>query len=164
MDKVSDAVRDWDTDLRLFKKAGGVEPTDHAKRITLIRMLPVEIGAYISMHWEQPEYSTFTTLKKCVFKYIKVLQNLKRTTARPAHLVDEQPPNNNDENDDITEEHAALLGRLLETDDVEEQVEILAVMRQKGFRAPTRGQGGRKFNRTTGGRVVSNSIYFCKLF
>ena len=52
MDKVSDAIRDWDTDLRLFRKAGGVEPTDHAKRITLIRMLPTEIGAYISMHWE----------------------------------------------------------------------------------------------------------------
>ena len=109
-------------------------------------MLPVEIAAYISMHWEQPEYSTFSALKKFVFKYIKVLQNLKRPTARPAHLVDEE-----------NEEHAALLGRLLETEDVEEQVEILAVMRQKGFRAPTRGQGGRKFNRTPGGRVATNT-------
>ena len=158
MDKVSDAVRDWDTDLRLFKKAGGVEPTDHAKRITLIRMLPVEIAAYISMHWEQPEYSTFIALKKFVFKYIKVLQNLKRPTARPTHLVDEQPlPPGAGVEDEENEEHAALLGRLLETEDVEEQVEILAVMRAKGFRAPTRGQGNRKFNRTPGGRVATNT-------
>ena len=84
-------------------------------------MLPTEIGAYISMHWEQPEYSTFTSLKKFVFRYIKVLQNLKRTTARPAHLVDEQPPPGADEeNDEINEELAVLLGRLLETEDVEE--------------------------------------------
>ena len=32
--------------------------------------------------------------------------------------------------------------RLLATDDVDEQVEILAFMKQSGFRPPTRGQGG----------------------
>ena len=34
------------------------------------------------------------------------------------------------------------MARLLATDDVEEQVEILAFMKQSGFRPPTRGQGG----------------------
>ena len=48
----------------------------------MIRMLPVEIGAYISMHWEEPQYSTFVELKKFIFKYIKTLQNLKRATER----------------------------------------------------------------------------------
>ena len=52
MDKVEDAVREWDTNIRLFKKAGGIEPPDYQKRIFLVRMLPIEVGSYISMHWE----------------------------------------------------------------------------------------------------------------
>jgi hypothetical protein len=44
MDGVDDAVRDWNTNIRLFQKAGGVEPDDRQKRITLIRMLPVDGG------------------------------------------------------------------------------------------------------------------------
>ena len=85
---------------------------------------------------------------------------MKKTTARPAHLVEEQPQpgvETGEESDEINEEHAALLGRLMEMDDVEEQVEILAVIRQRGFRAPTRGQGGqRRFvQRTPGGRVAA---------
>ena len=45
--------------------------------------------------------------------------------------------------------------RMAATDDVEERVEILAVMARRGFRPATRGQGGaRKFvPRTPGGRV-----------
>ena len=50
MDKVEEAVRDWDTNIWLFGKAGGVEPPDGQKRITLIRMLPVDVGGYVSMH------------------------------------------------------------------------------------------------------------------
>ena len=53
MDKVEDAVLEWDTNMRHFKKAGGVEPPDYQKRITIIRMLPIEVGAYISMHCEK---------------------------------------------------------------------------------------------------------------
>ena len=68
MDSVANAVRDWDTNMRLFKEAGGTEPPDEQRRISLIRMLPVEIAAYISMHWEEPQYSTFVELKKFIFK------------------------------------------------------------------------------------------------
>ena len=50
MEAVDDAVRDWNTDIRLYKKAGGKEPDDQQKRITLIRMLPLEICAYVTMH------------------------------------------------------------------------------------------------------------------
>ena len=44
---------------------------------------------------------------------------------------------------------------------MDEQVEILAVMRQRGCKAPTRGQGGqRRFNaqRTPGGRVAATYL------
>ena len=77
------------SNMRLFKAAGGDEPPDHQRRIAMIRMLPVEIGAYNSMHWEEPQYSSFVELKKFIFKYIKTLQNLKRVTnVRAAHLLD----------------------------------------------------------------------------
>ena len=42
------------------------------------------------------------------------------------------------------DEETDLLDRLAATDDVEERVEILAVMSKRGFRAPTRGQGGQR--------------------
>ena len=35
MDKVVDAVRDWDTNMRLFKAAGGSEPPDQQRRTHL---------------------------------------------------------------------------------------------------------------------------------
>ena len=88
MEGVEQAVLDWDTNIRLFKKAGGIEPSDYHKRITFIRMLPVEVGVYVSMHWELAEYNTYTKLKAFVFKYIKTLRNLRRPTARAAHLVE----------------------------------------------------------------------------
>ena len=74
MEGVEEAVRNWDTNIRLFKKAGGVEPQDNQKRITLIRMLPVYVAAYISMHWELPEYCTSKKLRDFAFKCIKVLR------------------------------------------------------------------------------------------
>ena len=81
-------MQDWDANIRLFLKAGGSPPPDSQKRITFIRMLPVEVGAYVSMHWELPEYASFSALKKFAFKYVKVLRNLKKSSARPAHLID----------------------------------------------------------------------------
>ena len=143
MEGVDDAIRDWNTSIRLFKKAGGVEPPESQKRITLIRMLPMDIGAYVTMHWELPEYKTFDALLKFVNKYIKVLRNLRKSPTKPAHMieVDDEVPGS--VGGDMDPEQAELIERLLATDDVEEQVEILAVVQKRGFRAPTRRQGRR---------------------
>ena len=47
--------------------------------------------------------------------------------------------------DDVEDpEEAELLQRFEQTDDLDEKIEILAVMRTRGFRAPTRGQGGQR--------------------
>ena len=97
------------------------------------------------MHWELPEYGTFAALLKFVNKYIKVLRNLRRSPAKAAaHIVDEKagdrmPPL---ETEDEDLEQAELIERLLATDDVEEQVGILAAMQKRGFRARTRRRGG----------------------
>ena len=124
MDGVEQAVFDWDTNIRLFKKAGGIEPSDYHKRITFIRMLPVEVGVYVSMHWELQEYNTYIKLKAFVFKYIKTLRNLRRPVAKAAHLVeaadDRQPPPEQEEL--LDEEHEELLQRLATADDTEEKI------------------------------------------
>ena len=41
---------------------------------------------------------------------------------------------------DMDPEHQELLGRLLFIDNVESQIEILAIMNRRGFRPPTHGQ------------------------
>ena len=67
---------------------------------------------------------------------------------RTAHMVDDvptlSPPTSqaSDSGADEEDEHARLLRQLLDTEDVKEQVEMLAFMKEKGFRPPGRGQGG----------------------
>ena len=76
----------------MFVAGDGEAPTGDMKRMTLTPMLPMEIAAYISMHEALPEYKSFDSLKRFVFKYIRTLRNLKRTGPRAAHLLEEQPP------------------------------------------------------------------------
>ena len=78
-------------------------------------------------------------------QYVKVLKNVKRSPHKPAHLVEECPLSeepSGSESGAREDEEAALYQRLMQTDDAEEQVEILAFMNEKGFGAPGRGQGG----------------------
>ena len=50
MDGIEAAVEAWNTNIRLFVAADGEEPTESAKRMTLIHMIPIDVSAYISMH------------------------------------------------------------------------------------------------------------------
>ena len=92
------------------------------------------------MHEGLPDYKSLIALKRFVFKYVRTLRNLMRAGPRAAHLLDEQPPPLDVEEQEPEEQE--LMARLVATDDVEEQIGILAVMRQSGLRPPTRGQGG----------------------
>ena len=76
------------------------------KRMTLIQMLPMEIATYISMHEALPEYKSFESLKRLVFKYIRTLRNLKRTGPPPLEVEDQEP------------EKEELMVRLLALDDI----------------------------------------------
>ena len=64
MDGVEDAIETWDTDIRLFREAGGQPPPDHQRRSTLIQMLPIDISAYVTMHMDLPAHSSYNTLNK----------------------------------------------------------------------------------------------------
>ena len=71
-----------------------------------------------------------------------------RKRTRPAHIVEEL---REDEAEDIAAEEEELRQRLNETEDVNEQVEILAFMRARGMSPAGRGAAGR-FQRAPGGR------------
>ena len=143
MDKHESAVEEWDTNIKLFVAADGeMMLMEEAKRMTLIQMLPIELSAYISMHDQLPDYKSLMALTRLVFQYVRTLRNLKRTGPRAEHLLEEEPSPLEVEEQEPEEEE--LMARLLATGDVEEQIEILAVMRQSGFRPPTRGQGGQR--------------------
>lgn len=143
LERVEQALADWDTNTRLFLEADGPVQDEQSWRISLEAMLPSEIQAHITMHWEQPEYSSFMALKKYVLKYVKNLESTK-ATLKPVHAVTQPelevpaPPEAA-----MTEEDEAecerLMDRLIATEDPVERAEICAVMRTRGFRAPTRG-------------------------
>ena len=94
------------------------------------------------MHEQLPDYKSSVALKRFVIKYVRTLHNLRRTGRRAAHQLDEQPPPLEVEEQEPEEEE--VMARLSAVDDVKEQIEILAVVRQSGFRPSTRGQGGQR--------------------
>ena len=59
LDGISAAIEDWDTNIRLFKAAQGSEAVDETKRLTLLQMLPQDVSAYVAMHIELTELTTF---------------------------------------------------------------------------------------------------------
>ena len=60
LDGITTALEDWDTNLRLFREAGGSEPNDESKRLTIVQLLPLDVSAYVAMHMELPELSSYT--------------------------------------------------------------------------------------------------------
>ena len=77
-DRIEQAIEDWDTDIQLFVKAGGSQPLDCDRRLTLIQILPANIAAYITMHMELPEYNTYEKLKKkAESSFVKALPYLE---------------------------------------------------------------------------------------
>ena len=124
-------------------------------------MLPTEVAAHATMHMDDDAYDTYPKLKRFVLKYVKVLRSLRRGTAKPARVVevdgastgnsgynssdrgtDEGDQDNGDDDEDRLE--TLLYEQLMTTEDVDRKIEILAIMKRKGFQPPTRGQGNRQ--------------------
>ena len=149
IDRVEQAIVDWKTTCRLYAEADGPPQDEEARRIALVGMLPQDMYMHITMLWELPQYKSYVELEKYILKYCKTLKNNKHT-ARPVHAVDEQPaaaappPPEPDWSEEDLVEHERLMSELMSTSDEDRQLEILAVMRNRGFRPPTRGQGGQR--------------------
>ena len=70
------ALEVWDTNIRLFKVAGGRAPEGDAKRIAFVKLLPPDVRANVTLHQDMPAYQDFTELKRFALKYIKVMIGL----------------------------------------------------------------------------------------
>ena len=113
------------------------------------------------MHEGMEAHKTFRALMVFVVKYIRSLRSLKRVGPRAAHLLGDNapPPPLETEGPDFDEQE--LMDRLLTTEDAEEQVEVLAIMRQSGFRPPTRAPGGpRRFVPRSGPARIGRAARF----
>ena len=64
-----EAIRDWSTNLRLFKTAGGQPPTGDARRLAFTRLLPHVFAAHVTLHMGLPEYREFDALKRFADKF-----------------------------------------------------------------------------------------------
>ena len=73
-----DAVRDWNTNLRLFKEAGGEKPTGDAERLAFTKPLPPDVAAHVTLHMDLPQFKNFEELRKFTDKYVKVMTSLDR--------------------------------------------------------------------------------------
>ena len=153
---IAGAIEDWDTSMRLFREADGVEPGDEQKKITMIQILPQEVATYVAMHLELPELASYAGIRKFTLKYVKVIQNLKKNKA-PTHVVENHPAlrRDDEEDSDIDSDRSNELDlTCLDGLDVQKQIEILAFMKKQGDQPPIRRElrdrGARPYRAGTG--------------
>ena len=101
----SQALEDWETNLRLFTPAGGAAPTGDAERLAFVKLLPPDVAAHVTLHLDLPAYREFSALKKSASKYVKVmtgLQEARKRQRRPDHLklVDARDHDDHSDSDD----------------------------------------------------------------
>ena len=56
-----DAVRDWNTNRRLFKEAGGEKPTGDAERLAFTKLLLPDVAAHVTAtahQWPRQGYAS----------------------------------------------------------------------------------------------------------
>ena len=88
-----DALRDWNTNLRLFSEAAGQRPTGHAERLAFTKLFPPDVAAHVTLHMDLPQHRKFEELRKFKDKYVKVMTSLDRQrkgvrSQAPVRLVD----------------------------------------------------------------------------
>ena len=130
-----DALRDWNTNLRLFKEAGGQRPSGDAERLAFTEILPPDVAARVTLHMDLPQYGNFEELRKFTDKYVKVMTALARQrkgvrSEAPVCLIDNI--NSNGEEDGCAiggaehDDEDNLVYPALDGLDVDQRIEVLA--------------------------------------
>ena len=78
MARYSQALEEWETDLRLFTTAGGAAPVGDAERLAFVKLSPSDVAAHVPVHMDLPAYPDLGALKKFASKYVKEITGLKR--------------------------------------------------------------------------------------
>ena len=53
-----DALRDWNTNLRLFKEAGGQRPVDDAETLAFTKLFTPDVAAHVAFYLDLPQYQS----------------------------------------------------------------------------------------------------------
>ena len=154
----------WNTNCRLMLENGGALPDDESRRVAFIEMLPDELSVHATMRLDDPDFDSFTKVKKWALKYGKVLLSTKARKKRgPLNMVDldklvsEQGSqqgleSEEDDDEDWVTQQAELLSNMRENGvNQETQVAVLAIMRGRFQKKPGGGGNFRNGQRTGGG-------------
>ena len=154
------AMRDWQTTIRLYTEAGGEKPTGEPERMAFIRLLPPDVAAHVLLHQALPQYATFDNLKRFTEQYVKVMLGLNRQRKGQAHshlkLVEAslddyetQYVEEEQEEEDMPSMPCFQIGNYSNMDS-DDQVEVLAFMKARGF-TPSGRTGNGRFVKSPGG-------------
>ena len=145
----AEALKLWETNIRLFTAAGGKAPEGDAQRIAFIKLLPPSVAAHVTLYADNQEFSEYTALKRFALRYIKIMMGLdaQRATTRPLKLVEDairhlegEPEREAEEEPDACEDAADTLDIPgFAEKPISDQVEIFAFMKAKGFTPAGRG-------------------------
>ena len=148
MARFTDALKLWETSVRLFTAASGVAPEGDAKRLAFIKLLPPAVAAHVTLHDENPEYKDFEKLKRFAIKYVKVNTGLDAQRGKaPLKLVEDamrqiedreerrhEPEAEDDRSRDAFEDADDELDIPgFEEKSIPDQLEIFAFMKAKGY-------------------------------
>ena len=67
------APETWETNVRLFTTAEDDAPTGDRQTLVFVKLLPLNVAAYVTLHLDLPEYREISALKKFSSKYIEVM-------------------------------------------------------------------------------------------
>ena len=83
----AEALKLWETNIRLFTAAGGKAPEGDAQRIAFIKLLPPAVAAHVTLYSDGfPDYAP---LKRFALRYIKINMGLDAQRGRPVKLVED---------------------------------------------------------------------------
>ena len=159
-----EALRNWNTNLRLFAQAGGQKLSGEAQKLAFTKLLPHDVAAHVTLHMDLPQYRTYEALKIFTDKYVKVMTSLdrqrrgQRAAPQAVRLVDNLDSQGEEDGyaiDGLYEDEEGFSYPELDNLDVDQRVEVLAFMRARGFTPAGRNAGGR-FVKRPGGRGQSS--------
>ena len=154
-----DALRDWTSNLRMLKEAGGQRPVADAEKLAFTKLLPADVAARVTLHMDLPQYRDLEELRKFTDKYVKVMTSLDRQrkgvrSTASVRIVEAYNGQGEDDGyaiDGAKGDDEKLIYPDLEGLDVDQRIEVLAFMRAKGCTPAGRGAEGR-FQRCPGAR------------
>ena len=91
LEDITVAVERWESNIRLFKESGGVEPDDEAKRLIVVEIIPPEMSVHVTMQMHL--HTTYPALRLHIRNYVRVVMHQRQVSGNKGlHLIDQHEP------------------------------------------------------------------------